>query len=167
MERPKMKQLKTVSIKCHQVRRIVMKLPDISLVLLASTLVVGAVPNAQAEQCSNASLKGSYGFYSTGTVVPAGTPRVVLGRETYDGKGNFTNTVMVNSNGTVTQLNDFGTYTVNADCTGTLFGKASGVTLHFVLVDGGKEVYRLILQPPQGLVVFGISKKQFPDNEQD
>jgi len=145
-----------------------MKRPIVSLVLLASTFVVGAVPNAQAQQCTNASLKGSYGFYSTGFNVPAGTPRVTLGRETYDGNGNFTNTVTVNSNGTVIHGNNFGTYTVNADCTGTLFDKLSGVTTEFVLVDGGKEIYRLIFQPSPATVVYGISKKQFPDdNKQD
>ena len=140
-----------------------MKRTIVSLVLLASTLVVGAVPNAQAQQCSNASLKGSYGFYGSGFNIPAGTPRVSLGRETYDGKGNFTNTVTVNSNGTVIHGNNFGTYTVNADCTGTLFDKVSEVTSEFVLVDGGKEIYRLTFPPGPALVAYGVSKKQFPD----
>src|SRR5215831_6830391 len=97
-ERRKMKKaLKSVSVNSNQVRRIVMKRPIVSLVLLASTLVAGAVPNAQAQQCSNASLKGSYGFYGTRTNVPAGTPVAALGRETYDGKGNFTLTVTINN----------------------------------------------------------------------
>jgi hypothetical protein len=104
----------------------------------------------------------------TGTNVPAGTPRVAFGRETFDGKGNFTNTVTLNSNGTVIHFNDSGTYTVNADCTGTAV-TATGVTLPFVIVDGGKEIYKIDLAPPPAITVsYTVSKKQFPDgNEQD
>src|SRR5262249_55423972 len=110
--------LKSVSMNSNEVRRIAMKRTIVSLVLLASTFVVGAVPNAQAQQCSNASLKGSYGSYNTGTVVPAGTPRASIIRETFNGNGSWTATVTINDNGTVAHFNDSGTYTVNADCTG-------------------------------------------------
>ena len=106
---------------------------------------------------SNASLKGSYGFYSTGTF--AGTPRVALGRETYDGNGNYTNTVTINNNGTLIHINDSGHYTVNADCTGTIFNTASGATFQFVLVDGGKEIYFIIASVPRSLIVYGVRKK--------
>jgi hypothetical protein len=100
----------------------------------------------------------NYGFYSTGTF--DGTPRVTLGRETYDGNGSYTNTITINNNGTLIHLNDFGTYTVNADCTGTIFNTASGATFQFVLVDGGKEIYRLTFN---GGVSYTVNKKQFPD----
>src|ERR1700730_6529263 len=111
------KALKSISIKSNQARRIVMKPTIISLVVFASMFVVGAVPNAQAGQCSNASLEGAYGFFEAHTVVPAGTPFTVLGRFNFDGKGNFTTTLTINDKGTVTHANDFGHYTVNADCT--------------------------------------------------
>ena len=164
------KALKSVSVNSNQVRRIVMKRPIVSLVLLASTLVAGAVPNAQAQQCSNASLKGSYGRYATGTVVPAGTPRVAISRDAYDGKGTWTTTVTINNNGTVIHLNDSGSYTVNADCTGRIFNTASGVIVQFVIVDGGKEIYSMAITCGGGAcnVSYGVAKKQFPDdNKQD
>ena len=164
------KALQSVSMNSSQVRRIAMKRTIVSLVLLASTLVVGAVPNAQAQQCSNASLKGSYGRYASGIVVPAGTPRVGLARETYDGKGNWTNKITLNNNGTVIPINDSGSYTVNADCTGTIFNTASGVTVPFVIVDGGKEIYSMAITCGGGAcnVSYGVAKKQFPDdNKQD
>src|ERR1700694_3105712 len=101
--------MKSVSIKSNQVRKIIMKKTAISLVVFASMFVVGAVPNAQARQCSNASLKGAYGFLDSHTVVPARTPFTGLGRWNFDGKGNFTNTVTFNDNGTVSHSNDFGT----------------------------------------------------------
>src|SRR5689334_9195449 len=87
------KALKSISIRTKQVRRIVMKKTIFSLVVFASMFVVGALPNAQARQCSNASLKGAYGFLDSHTAVPAGTPFAALGRWNFDGKGNFTNTV--------------------------------------------------------------------------
>ena len=48
-----------------------MKKTIISAVVFASMFVVGAVPNAQARQCSNASLEGAYGFLDGHTLVPA------------------------------------------------------------------------------------------------
>jgi hypothetical protein len=72
-----------------------MKKTIISAVVFASMFVVGAVPNAQARQCSNASLEGAYGFLDGHTLVPAGTPFAGLGRWNFDGKGNFTNTLTI------------------------------------------------------------------------
>ena len=116
-----------------------MKKTIISAVVFASMFVVGAVPNAQARQCSNASLEGAYGFLDVHTLVPAGTPFVGLGRWNFDGRGNFTNSFTANYNGTVTHVNDFGPYTVNADCTGKIFIIGGAGTVEIVLVDGVKS----------------------------
>jgi hypothetical protein len=98
----------------------------------------------------------------------AGTPRVSLIRETFNGNGNWTATVTINNNGTAGTFNDSGTYTVNADCTGRIFNTASGIIVHLVIVDGGKEIYRLLFPPGPALVAYGVAKKQFPDdNGQD
>src|SRR5262249_22108819 len=53
-ERHKGETKMKTALKSVQVRRIAMKRTIVSLVLVAGTLVVGAVPNAQAQQCSNA-----------------------------------------------------------------------------------------------------------------
>jgi hypothetical protein len=158
------KALKSISIKSNQLRRIIMEKTIISVVVFASMLVVGAVPNAQAGQCSNASLKGAYGFLEGHTVVPAGTPFTVLGRFNFDAKGNFTATVTINNNGTVTHLNDFGHYTVNADCTGKIGILGDTGTIEIVLVDGGKEFYSLATNPSSIVTTFSVFKKQFPDD---
>ena len=69
-ERGKMKKaLKSISIKSKQARRIVMKKTILSLVVFASMFVVGAVPNAEAQKCSNATLTGAYGFLDSHTGV--------------------------------------------------------------------------------------------------
>ena len=142
-----------------------MKKAIISSVVFASMFVVGAVPNAQAGQCSNATLKGAYGFLDGHTAVPAGTPFSVLGRWNFDGKGNFTNTITNNDNGMVTHVNDFGTYIVNADCTGKIFILGGTGTEEIVLVDGGKEFYSLSTNPSSLVSSFSVAKKQFPDDD--
>jgi len=157
--------MKSVSIKSNQVRKIIMKRTIISLVVFASMFVAGAVPNAQAGQCSNASLKGAYGFLDSHTHVPAGTPFAALGRWNFDGKGNFTITLTINDNGTVTHVNDSGPYTVNADCTGKIFILGGTGTVAIVLVDGGKEFYELPTNPSSLVTSFSVAKKQFPDDD--
>ena len=142
-----------------------MKKTIISAVVFASMFVVGAVPNAQARQCSNASLEGAYGFLDVHTLVPAGTPFVGLGRWNFDGKGNFTNTLTINDNGTVTHATDSGKYTVSADCTGKIFILGGTGTVEIVLVDGGKEFYELPTNPSSLVTLFSVAKKQFPDDD--
>jgi hypothetical protein len=105
---------------------------------------VTGVPSAQAGGCPNASLQG--GFSVQAVILHAGTPRAILGRCSFDGKGNFTNTLTLNDNGTVIHASDFGSYIVNADCTGKILTNGGTRTIEIVLVDGGKEFY----QPPNG-----------------
>jgi hypothetical protein len=149
----------------QQRQEIIMKKTIVSLVVFAGMFVPGAVPNAQAGQCSNASLKGAYGFLDAHVVRPAGTPFTALGRWNFDGKGNFTNTLTFNDNGTVTHANDSAHYTVNADCTGKIFILGGTGTLEIVLVDGGKEFYALATNPSSAVITFSVAKKQFPDDD--
>ena len=151
--------------KSKQARSINMKKTIISLVVFAGTSVLGAAPNAQARHCSNASLKGAYGFLDSHTSVPAGTPFTALGRWKFDGRGNFTNTITFNDNGTVTHANDFGTYTVDADCTGKIFILGGTGSVEIVLVDGGKEFYGIATNPSSIVVLFSVAKKQFADDD--
>ena len=155
--------LKSLSIKSKHVRSIIMKKTIISLVVFASMFVVGAVPNAEARQCSNATLTGAYGFLDSHTVVPAKTPFTTLGRWNFDGKGKFTNTLTINDNGTVTPIKDSGTYTVGTDCTGKIFILGGTGTVEIVLVDGGNEFYSLRTDPFTEVSLFSANKKQFPD----
>jgi hypothetical protein len=141
-------------------------------IVVASMFVLGAAPHAQARECSNASLKGAYGFHQG--QIGNGAPVGVLGRAVFDGKGNVTTTATINANGTVFHAGPgTETYTVNADCTGTII-PVPGANVNIreiVLVDGGKEFYILVTftnqgQPSPVVTLFGVGKKQFPD-EQD
>ena len=152
-------------MKKDQAVRMIMKRMIVSPVVFVSMFVVGAVPNAQAGECSNASLKGAYGFLDAHTLVPTGTPFVALGRWNFDGKGNFTNTLTFNDNGTVTHAQDFGPYTVTADCTGTIFILGGTGSLEIVLVDAGKEFYGVATNPSSLVMTSSVAKKQFPDDD--
>ena len=118
-----------------------------SSTVLAGMFVAGALTNLHAERrCSNATLNGAYGFYSAGNVLTAGTPpRVVLGREVYDGHGNSVDTFLaINNDGMLTRTTSSGTYTVTADCRGTvsavLFTPSGPLKLKRTVRDrGGRE----------------------------
>ena len=83
----------------QQTRRNIMKRTIISLAAFASMFVLGAAPNAQARDCSNASLKGAYGIHQG--QIRNGDPVGVLTRTVFDGKGNFTVTAWVHAPGLV------------------------------------------------------------------
>lgn len=142
-----------------------------SLVIVFATLfVLGIVPRAQAgedKECSNATLRGSYGFTSTGTILPplfgqpsysfdgpAG-PFAEVGRQTFDGteKGETEYTATISNNGETTPGLLFkGTYSVNKNCTGTMTLTQttpfpSTVTFNFVIDDNGSEIRALLTGP--------------------
>lgn len=151
--------LKGISINSNQARRILMKRP-IALVALTCLLVLGAASNAHAEQCSNASLHGVYGFHGFATIVPAGTPRAIIGVFRLDGLGNWTATLTINDDGSISHPpNPAGTYIVNADCTGTLSPSVGG-TVEIVVVDRGREFYQMRTDP-SNIVLYGVTKLQF------
>jgi hypothetical protein len=136
----------------------------VSLAVFAGTFVAAAAPKAPS--CTNALLQGGYGSTVGMMVLPAKTPRAVLLRFTFDGKGKFNNTLTINDDGVVTHATDFGTYVVNPDCTGTLFTNGGTRTVEIVLVDSGKEFYSIRTDPPNLVFLFHSAKKQFPDDSQ-
>ena len=134
-------------------------------VMLALTVTQSAVfaRDGHHKRCSNAILEGGYGTYAA-TVLPTGRLFGVVGRFNFDGRGTWTLNLTINDNGTVSRVNDTGTYTVNPDCTGTFFPQSPG-TVEFVIVDGGKEI--LGLRTDSLIFVAGTIKKQFPDDDED
>jgi hypothetical protein len=143
-----------------------MKPKILSLLGFAALMFTGNVSQAQAQSCSNASLRGSYGFHAWATIVSpgtAGTPRAIIGVFTLDGRGNWTANLTLDDNGAIVpKPSEAGTYVVNADCTGTLF-PASGGSVALVVVDGGREFYQMRVAPAS-IVLFGTTKKVSSDN---
>ena len=138
------------------------------------TIAVGlnfasVVAFADDEECSAATLHGSYGIQSTGSIVAFGPIGLVAeaGIIKFDGAGEVSQTTTVSLNGTIipNRSSLSGAYVVNQDCTGDLalvLPGAPGVTitsrLHFVIVDNGKEL-RLV-NTGAGRVLVSNARKQ-------
>ena len=129
------------------------------------TVALLAAAGARA-QCSNASLKGTYGVTTHGDrlgIYDAATPPGIhfystpvrfdeITVETFDGAGNATQTENIHAGGVnlIGTPDGFvgggvGTYQVKADCTGveTLTFGGQQFKMGFVLTDGGKGFHRL------------------------
>ena len=126
-----------------------------------SLLVLGLVSQVQARECSNASIKGTYGFSCEGTLVGVG-PIAAIGVFTADGNGNGSEVETLSLNGEISRgVFRTDTYTVDADCTGSFVSTGpDGSVIHndFVIDDHEKEM-RLIATE-SGWAAFCIFRKQ-------
>jgi hypothetical protein len=150
-----------------------------TVLVLVALFALGIVPQARAgenEACSNATLRGSFGYTSVGTIVSlpgalAG-PFAEVGRETFDGNGKTHATATLSDDGNTLTATIDGTYVVNPDCTGSMtlnvtfpdgFGTAL-VHADFVIDEGGAELRAIVTD--SGVVESRVYKKQFPAKEQ-
>jgi hypothetical protein len=119
-------------------------------------------------KCSVATLRGDYGIQIQGTRPsgPGGPMESVVGVviRTYDGKGTFEQTDNVHGSisGTVPDRPGFGTYVVNADCTGVAYlqlpGPPFAIEERLVIVDNGLELSSATMNPPP-VMVTGVHHK--------
>ena len=95
------------------------------LIVIAGTLItmalLGQGPAAQAAQCSQSRVAGKYGFTLNGVVIlPTGAvPIAAVGKAVLDADGSVSGTEARSVGGSYADETFTGTYTVNADCTGT------------------------------------------------
>jgi hypothetical protein len=133
-----------------------------------SALALSIAPTAKAADkgCSSASLKGTFVFLGTGSVIdPTGVFLLdVVFAQTFDGNGALTSTGLQSHNGNILQVTQTGTYTVNPDCTGTYTALLSpiGLTVHFffVIADNGNELR--VISTDANTVIAGTARRQFP-----
>lgn len=104
-----------------------------SLAIGTFAAVCALTGQAFAEDCTMASIKGHYTYWAQG-VDASGKATAEVGQEIYDGAGNLTAIAAVS--GVAATSTDTGTYTVNADCTGTAT-YASGVTYNLFIAPSG------------------------------
>jgi hypothetical protein len=142
------------------------RLTGLSAVAFALLALTGT---ARAEgECSAATLRGSYAFSAHGELLgildtsvsppmlnALTTPIIIDGVaiQTFDGSGSFTRTDFLNTNGspragqTTFNPNQHGTYTVNADCTGTMhivYDNGTVLDAQIALAENGKVVKGII-----------------------
>jgi hypothetical protein len=124
---------------------------------LYHTRKVQATPDPDPRGCSVASLKGKYVFRRTGVNNVVGGPIAEMGIAFYGGDG--TRGLIRNTrstNGVIRPWTDFpapnGTYTVDPDCTGSLFDADGTHSNNVVVLDGGKRFF--VLSEAPGTIVM-------------
>jgi hypothetical protein len=101
--------------------------------------------------CSVASLRGPYAFRRTGVNNVVGGPIAQIGILVFNGDG--TRGLIRTTRSTNGDIRDWtdeppsGTYTVDRDCTGSLFDADGAKTNNFVVFDGGKRFFLLSVAP--------------------
>ena len=116
-----------------------------------------------ARTCSMATIRGDYGIQFQGTrPAPGGLTESVIGvvHRSYDGRGNIVQVDNVKGSitGIVPDRPGFGTYEVNADCTGVArFDPGPGIHIEerLVIVRDGREI-RTITAVPGPVMVTGV-----------
>ena len=127
--------------------------------------IPGTITNVHAkdQNCSVASLKGTYAFHRTGLNNVVGGPIAQSGINVLDGDGtiDLIRTTR-SSNGVIEDWTDQvkpGSYTVDPDCTGTFFNKSQNI----VVVDGGKRYFILSAAPGTTVTEEGIRQEEGKD----
>ena len=139
-----------------------------SVLPLIATVIGVIVPArpAAAAGCGAQTLKGRYvyafsGFKTTGDSAAQRTPFAQGGHEVFDGKGHVSGNATASFNGTIVRLKYTGTYTVNADCSGTVTTTDDrGESAHydvFVPKDGSSILY---VQSDPSVVSAGWERRE-------
>ena len=133
------------------------------------TVLFGFAPEAQARSCKVSGVAGTYG-YTTAWTIPTLGALAAVGLITLDASGNLTGAQTTSFNGAIVQETLSGTYTVNADCTGTATVNVyhSGVLVRTtsidVVFDNDQRDLRAIFLT-SGTVLTVSGKKTFHDDE--
>jgi hypothetical protein len=115
--------------------------------------------NDSRAKCSEATLHGTYLFAYDGVFGKDQMPFAIAGYDVFDGNGKFDTVSSDNFNGQVfRKVHTSGTYTVNADCTGTFTVTGVGVKLDmFIAPDGSKFTFVQI--KPKSEVTSGFEER--------
>ena len=116
-----------------------------------------------SEDCSAKTVRGVYLFHASGYTIVNGAalPKAIIEKLVFDGEGNVsTPAVSLSINGTIVQPPQGapGTYTVDADCTGTLtFADAAGNKFALQITPTGSEMN--MLQTNANTVLQGTAER--------
>ncbi len=136
----------------------------------ALALSIAPAANADDKGCTNATLRGTFAYTSTGSI--AAPPEIAgpfaeVGTQTFDGAGATTAAVTLSQNGNILPVTVTGTYIVNPDCTGTMTLQVSpiDVSVHvFFVIDSGGDGFQAI-ETDAGLVITRIGRRLFPGRD--
>src|SRR5262249_22356976 len=132
--------------------------------LLAFGLRTSGSGGQSRDPFSLATLKGTHGFLYNGTLAGSG-PIASAGRIVFDGRGHLSAVYNTTIDGTLFLGSFAGTYTVNANGTGTvtLDLPRLGIQSHgsFMIVNDGNETFFTSTDP--GQTITGVTKRLRPD----
>jgi hypothetical protein len=93
---------------------------------LAAFTLSSPLLEAAEKTCSTATLQGAYGYTVTG-FFPGGVPFAAVGKIVFNGSGLVTTTRTLSNGGTIVRADTgSGTYSLNADCTGSFTIQQAG-----------------------------------------
>jgi hypothetical protein len=123
----------------------------------SSGVLLGQAYRAATAACAKGSLVGSYGFLLSGV---SGGVFAEEGQVVSDGNGNLNVTSVVNSNGTVVQVPGTGTYSVAADCSGTLSVSSQLGNNGYLFASVQNSQAALFLSTDAGATVSGVAQSE-------
>jgi hypothetical protein len=127
--------------------------------LLLPLALTGVGSALAAEECSVATLKGTYLYAYEGFTIEGNTkgPFAVAGSEVFDGQGNVRSISTVSTNGKIDRnVRIDGEYVVNADCTSTASYSDGTHYDQFLAPDGKTFVF---IQTNPGTVAAGFEPR--------
>lgn len=140
--------------------------------LIATAMMFGSSGNAKVDAqhgiCGTHTLRGSYVFNAHGWNIVGGlaVPKAIVEGIDFNGDGTLVSPfATVSVNGTIMRSSGgLGTYTVEADCTGTLTFPGPGISFDiFVQPGDGKQVWMIQTAPAvPGPVFEGTATKVSP-----
>jgi hypothetical protein len=127
----------------------------IAMLFLTVAVLASIALTAQASTCTNSTIRGSYAFTIHGTIfLPDGSTLLVNGvvKTTYDGEGNLAQVDAVATNGNLSPgwRPGTGTYSVNADCTGSQTIMVAGLPdlhLQLIVAQSGNTIHQVVIDP--------------------
>jgi len=121
--------------------------------------------HAQDRVCSVASLKGTYAYLRTGVNSALGGPVTEMGLDVFNGDG--TRGITRSTGISYPQSYDWtnvpwpnGSYTVDPDCTGSLFNANGTKVENIIVLDGGKRFSVISFEPDKVVTGEGIRLEQ-------
>lgn len=139
-------------------------------ILATFARIPGAVINVRANNggCSVASLKGTYAWRRTGMNKSMGGPVAEMGLDFFNGDG--ARGVTRSTGTSYPQSYDWtnvpwpnGSYTVDPDCTGSLFNASGTKFSNIIVLDGGKRFSLMSFEPDKVVTGEGIRLKEEKD----
>jgi hypothetical protein len=127
----------------------------ISLFLLTLALAASSTAKMHASGCNNSTIRGIYALTVHGTILlPDRSTLLIHGltKTTFDGNGNIKQLDAIATNGIVPAGWRFstGTYSLNADCTGTMTvtnGDLPPINLQMIVSQSGNTIRDMVIDP--------------------